>query len=81
MYFYIDFRLEKGNLHTQIYPKLREYASNLGYELHITDLHWKSELEERQDHEFPELCIRELKRKFFYLFLLSFGLYLFAIVN
>lgn len=58
-----DFRLEKGNLNTEVYPSLREYCSSKGYELHITDLHWKTDLETKQDHEFPELCLEELKRK------------------
>jgi hypothetical protein len=58
-----DFRLEKGSLHTEVYPSLREYCSSRGYELHITDLHWKSDLETKQDNEFPELCLEELKRE------------------
>lgn len=58
-----DFRLEKGRLHTEVYPKLREHCSSQGYELHIVDLHWKTELEEKEDHQFPELCLDELRRK------------------
>ncbi|ODM93765.1 NACHT and WD repeat domain-containing protein 2 [Orchesella cincta] len=58
-----DFRLEKGKLHTEVYPKLREHCSNQGYELHIIDLHWKTELEDKEDHQFPELCLEELRRE------------------
>ncbi|KAF5283297.1 hypothetical protein FQR65_LT13976 [Abscondita terminalis] len=58
-----DCCVEKGALHNIIYPELREHCRSRGYELHIVDLHWKTPLEKQQDHEFPELCIGELKRQ------------------
>jgi hypothetical protein len=50
-------------LHNDVYPKLRDHCRREGYELHIVDLHWKTDLEKQQDHEFPELCLGELARK------------------
>ncbi|XP_068084365.1 NACHT and WD repeat domain-containing protein 2 [Anabrus simplex] len=58
-----DCCVEKGALHNTVYPELRAYCRNRGYELHIVDLHWKTGLEKQQDHEFPELCLGELTRQ------------------
>ncbi|KAK6633137.1 hypothetical protein RUM43_012881 [Polyplax serrata] len=58
-----DCCVEKGVLHQVVGPELRNYCRDKGYELHITDLHWKTGLEKQQDHEFPELCLGELTRQ------------------
>ncbi|RZF39182.1 hypothetical protein LSTR_LSTR014668 [Laodelphax striatellus] len=58
-----DCCLEKGILHSKVYPILRKEAREHGYELHITDLHWRTTLEKQQDHEFPELCVEQLNRQ------------------
>ncbi|KAL0276683.1 UNVERIFIED_CONTAM: hypothetical protein PYX00_004199 [Menopon gallinae] len=58
-----DCCVEKGVLHQVVVPELRSYCRDKGYELHITDLHWKTGLEKQQDHEFPELCLGELNRQ------------------
>ncbi|KAF4525524.1 hypothetical protein B566_EDAN014910, partial [Ephemera danica] len=58
-----DCCVEKGVLHTSVYPALRAHCRSRGYELHIVDLHWKTALEKQQDHEFPELCLGELARQ------------------
>lgn len=54
--------LEKNILHGRVYPELRKQCRQEGYELHIADLHWKTLLEKKRDHKFPELCIFELNR-------------------
>lgn len=59
----LDCCVEKGVLHEVVVPELRAYCRDKGYELHITDLHWRTGLEKQQDHEFPELCLEELTRK------------------
>lgn len=58
-----DCCVEKGALHRHVYPELRAACRERGYELHIVDLHWRTPLERRQDHEFPELCLGELARQ------------------
>ncbi|XP_071449148.1 uncharacterized protein [Hetaerina americana] len=58
-----DCCVEKGLLHKVVYPRLRDYCRDSGFEVHIVDLHWKTALEKQQDHEFPELCLGELSRQ------------------
>ncbi|XP_075219526.1 NACHT and WD repeat domain-containing protein 2 isoform X3 [Lycorma delicatula] len=58
-----DCCVEKGILHNNVYPVLRQESLERGYELHIIDLHWRTSLEKQQDHEFPELCIEQLNRQ------------------
>lgn len=55
--------VEKNVLHGKVYPELRKKCRQEGYELHVVDLHWRSMLEKRRDHRFPELCIFELNRQ------------------
>ncbi|XP_065205411.1 NACHT domain- and WD repeat-containing protein 1 [Planococcus citri] len=55
--------VEKTVLHGSVYPELRKICRQEGYELHMADLHWKTLLEKRRDHKFPELCIFELNRQ------------------
>ena len=63
MFLFLDCCCEKGALQQQLYPILRSECLAKGFELHIADLHWRTALEKQQDHEFPQLCLGELARK------------------
>ena len=47
-----------------VYPKLRLYCIERGYELNVIDLHWGLPDEHLNDHSLKELCLNELKSKY-----------------
>ncbi|XP_045540399.1 NACHT and WD repeat domain-containing protein 2 [Papilio machaon] len=54
---------EKGILQCAVAAKLRVRARRRGWRVHVSDLHWRSPLEQQRDHRFPVLCIAELTRQ------------------
>ncbi|XP_050671414.1 NACHT and WD repeat domain-containing protein 2 isoform X2 [Leptidea sinapis] len=58
-----DCSTEKGALHCGVATRLRMRARKLGWRVHVSDLHWRSPLEQQRDHRFPVLCIAELARQ------------------
>ncbi|CAG5026572.1 unnamed protein product [Parnassius apollo] len=54
---------EKGILQCNVAAKLRIRARKSGWRVHVSDLHWRSPLEQQRDHRFPVLCIAELTRQ------------------
>ncbi|XP_013137853.1 PREDICTED: uncharacterized protein LOC106102814 [Papilio polytes] len=54
---------EKGILQCAVAAKLRVRARRRGWRVHVSDLHWRSPLEQQRDHRFPVLCIVELTRQ------------------
>ena len=43
-----------------VYPKLRLYCMEKGYELNTVDLHWGIPDEHLNDHSLKELCLGQL---------------------
>ncbi|XP_071528707.1 NACHT and WD repeat domain-containing protein 2 isoform X2 [Panulirus ornatus] len=55
-----DTIMERSALMEHVYPKLRLYCMEKGYELNIVDLHWGIADEHLNDHSFKELCLGQL---------------------
>nr|XP_027211056.1 LOW QUALITY PROTEIN: uncharacterized protein LOC113804390 [Penaeus vannamei] len=55
-----DTIMERSALMEHVYPKLRLYCMEKGYELNIVDLHWGIPDEHLNDHSFKELCLGQL---------------------
>lgn len=55
--------MERSALMEHVYPKLRLYCMEKGYELNIVDLHWGIADEHLNDHSFKELCLGQLTSK------------------
>lgn len=55
-----DTIMERSALMEYVYPKLRLYCMEKGYELNIVDLHWGIADEHLNDHSFKELCLGQL---------------------
>ncbi|XP_069171975.1 NACHT domain- and WD repeat-containing protein 1 isoform X2 [Procambarus clarkii] len=55
-----DTIMERSALMQHVYPKLRLYCMEKGYELNIVDLHWGIPDERLDDHSFKELCLGHL---------------------
>ncbi|KAF0313272.1 NACHT and WD repeat domain-containing protein 2 [Amphibalanus amphitrite] len=56
-----DTIMERSSLMDYVYPKLRMYCIERGYELNVIDLHWGLPDEHLNDHSLKELCLNELK--------------------
>ncbi|VVC91334.1 unnamed protein product [Leptidea sinapis] len=46
---------EKGALHCGVATRLRMRARKLGWRVHVSDLHWRSPLEQQRDHRVSHL--------------------------
>ncbi|XP_076043047.1 NACHT domain- and WD repeat-containing protein 1 isoform X2 [Oratosquilla oratoria] len=55
-----DTIMERSALMEHVYPKLRLYCMEKGYELNIVDLHWGIPDEHLNDHSFKEQCLGQL---------------------
>lgn len=52
--------MERSALMEYVYPKLRLYCMEKGYELNTVDLHWGIPDEHINDHSLKELCLGQL---------------------
>ncbi|KAG0719244.1 NACHT and WD repeat domain-containing protein 2 [Chionoecetes opilio] len=55
-----DTLMERSALMEYVYPKLRLYCMEKGYELNTVDLHWGIPDEHLNDHSLKELCLGQL---------------------
>nr|XP_053631306.1 NACHT domain- and WD repeat-containing protein 1-like [Cherax quadricarinatus] len=55
-----DTMMERSALMEHVYPKLRLYCMEKGYELSVVDLHWGIPEEDLNDHSFRDLCLAQL---------------------
>ncbi|XP_045104205.1 NACHT domain- and WD repeat-containing protein 1-like isoform X3 [Portunus trituberculatus] len=55
-----DTIMERSALMEYVYPKLRLYCMEKGYELNTVDLHWGIPDEHLNDHSLKELCLGQL---------------------
>jgi len=56
-----DFKLERQVLQTQVFPKIKEYASSFGYSFQPIDLRWGVSDEAQYDQKTLELCLNEVR--------------------
>ncbi|ESO97320.1 hypothetical protein LOTGIDRAFT_114992 [Lottia gigantea] len=57
---FTDTRHERNYLMEKIYPKLKEFCQNLGYEFQVVDMRWGVRDEATDDHMTTELCLKEV---------------------
>ncbi|XP_014258640.1 NACHT domain- and WD repeat-containing protein 1 [Cimex lectularius] len=55
-----DCKVEKGVVHSEVYPELRSFCKSVNFELHIVDLHWSVQ---DKSSEPEELFLHELSRQ------------------
>ncbi|MDO9304437.1 MAG: tetratricopeptide repeat protein, partial [Sulfuricurvum sp.] len=55
-----DFRREREILQTKIFPKIKSYASSLGYTFQPIDLRWGVSAEAQLDQKTLQLCLEEV---------------------
>ena len=46
----------------RVYPKLREYCRERGYDFQVVDMRWGVRDEATDDHMTSDLCMRELSK-------------------
>ena len=59
---FADTRAERNALMARVYPKLREYCRERGYDFQVVDMRWGVRDEATDDHMTSELCMRELRK-------------------
>ena len=57
-----DTQAERNSLMEHVYPKLREYCRERGYDFQVVDMRWGVRDEATDDHMTSELCMRELRK-------------------
>ena len=57
---FLDTKVERNALMEKIYPKLKEFCQQMGYEFQVVDMRWGVRDEATDDHMTSELCMREL---------------------
>ena len=55
-----DTKVERNALMERVYPELKEFCQQRGYEWQVVDMRWGVRDEATDDHMTSELCMREL---------------------
>lgn len=55
-----DTSVERNTLMEQVYPKLKSFCQERGYDFQVVDMRWGIREEATDDHMMTELCMREL---------------------
>lgn len=58
---FTDMATERNALMERIYPRLKTFAQEKGYEFQVVDMRWGVRDESTDDHSTLELCLKELK--------------------
>ncbi|XP_077984718.1 NACHT domain- and WD repeat-containing protein 1-like [Glandiceps talaboti] len=58
---FTDTQHERNALMERVYPKLKKYCQERGYEFQIVDMRWGVRDEATDDHMATELCLREVE--------------------
>ncbi|XP_048576749.1 NACHT and WD repeat domain-containing protein 2 isoform X2 [Nematostella vectensis] len=58
---FTDTQAERNTLMERVYPKLKEFCQEHGYEFQVVDMRWGVRDASTDDHATTELCLRELK--------------------
>ena len=45
----------------RVYPKLKEFAAERGYDFQVVDMRWGIREQATNDHMTTEICLKELK--------------------
>ena len=56
-----DTSVERNTLMERVYPRLKSYCQERGYEFQVVDMRWGVRDESTDDHMTTELCMRELR--------------------
>ena len=56
-----DTRAERNALMEHVYPQLKTFCQEQGYEFQVVDMRWGVRDEATDDHMTSELCMKELK--------------------
>ncbi|GFV68155.1 NACHT and WD repeat domain-containing protein 2, partial [Trichonephila clavipes] len=59
---FFDSVVERDALTERVFPYLRRYSAEKGYELNVTDLHWGIPGVGLVDHSLPDLCMSTLEK-------------------
>ena len=55
-----DTFVERNTLMERVYPKLKEYCQERGYEFQVVDMRWGVRDEATDDHKTSDLCMKEI---------------------
>ena len=53
--------MERNTLMERVYPRLKSYCQERGYDFQVVDMRWGVRDESTDDHMTTELCMRELR--------------------
>ena len=56
-----DTKTERNALMERVYPQLKSYCRELGYEFQVVDMRWGIRDESANDHMTTELCLHEIE--------------------
>ena len=56
-----DNKVERNMLMEKVYPRLKVYCQEQGYEFQVVDMRWGVRDEATDDHMTSELCMREIQ--------------------
>ncbi|GFU21337.1 NACHT and WD repeat domain-containing protein 2 [Nephila pilipes] len=59
---FFDSVVERDALTERVFPHLRRYSAEKGYELNVTDLHWGIPGVGLVDHNLPDICMSTLEK-------------------
>lgn len=60
MYSHTDTRVERNVLMSRVYPKLRDFCHEQGYEFQVVDMRWGVRDPCTDDHKISEISLKEL---------------------
>lgn len=56
-----DTSVERNTLMERVYPRLKSFCQERGYDFQVVDMRWGVRDESTDDHMTTELCMRELR--------------------
>ena len=59
--FGLDTFVERNTLMERVYPRLKSFCQERGYDFQVVDMRWGVRDESTDDHMTTELCMRELR--------------------
>ena len=60
-FFGLDTFVERNTLMERVYPRLKSFCQERGYDFQVVDMRWGVRDESTDDHMTTELCMRELR--------------------
>ncbi len=59
--YFLDTKVERNNLMERVYPNMRTFCQERGYEFQVVDMRWGVRDEATDDHMTSELCMKEIE--------------------